>query len=145
MPPASGALVEVVTIYLLGGPATTLKAEEVVPVKPLLAAVRVYPLPTLLTDKSEKVAIPLTALAVTVPDKTPDPGLLVKVKVTLLVALVTVLNNASPILTVTAGLILAPAVTLAGGFVLMLSLDAVPTYISNWFVVTCVRPGLVAT
>src|SRR5205823_3011560 len=65
-------------------------------------------------DRLGKVATPLTAATVVVPDSVPPPGLLPMATVMLAVELVTVLLNASCTVTCTAGLIAAPAVALVG-------------------------------
>src|SRR3954470_7499687 len=65
-------------------------------------------------DRLEKVATPLTAATVDVPDSVPPPGLLPMATVTLAVEVVTVLLNASCTATCTAGAIDAPAVAVVG-------------------------------
>ena len=52
-----------------------LNAPLVVPVSPADAAVSVYPAPTLSRERLEKVATPLNAATVVVPDSVPPPGL----------------------------------------------------------------------
>ena len=61
-----------------------------------------------------KVATPFTAFTVVVPDRVPPPELFPIARVTLLVAEVTVLPDASCIATCNAGEMLAPAVVLLG-------------------------------
>ena len=70
-------------------------------VKPELAAVSTYPVPNLSILRPLKVATPLTALTVAVPDKVPPPGLVVIVSETEAEEVVTVLPPASA--TVTTG------------------------------------------
>src|SRR5688572_25271306 len=65
-------------------------------------------------DSVEKVATPLTAATVVVPDSVPLPGLVPMATVMLAVELVTVLPNVSCTATCTAGAIAAPAVALVG-------------------------------
>jgi hypothetical protein len=66
------------------------------------------------TVRVPKVATPLTAVTVVVPQRVPPPGLSRIATVMLLVAPVTVFPDPSWIATTTAGLIAAPAVTLVG-------------------------------
>src|SRR6266480_1572971 len=82
--------------------------------RPVAAAVRVYPLPVLFTLKPGKVATPLTAATVAVPDSAPPPGLLPSATVTFPEKLVTVLPRLSCVVTWTAGVIAAPATTFDG-------------------------------
>src|SRR5688572_5028291 len=65
-------------------------------------------------DRLEKVATPLTAATVVVPDSVPPPGLVPTATVTLAVELVTVLPNASCTVTCTAGAMATPAVAFVG-------------------------------
>src|SRR4051794_9581319 len=65
-------------------------------------------------DRLEKVATPLAADTVAVPDSVPPPGLVPIATVMLAVELVTVLLNASCTATCTAGEIDAPAIALPG-------------------------------
>src|SRR5512134_3999752 len=65
-------------------------------------------------ERLEKVATPLTADTVVVPESVPPPGLVPMATVMLAVELVTVFPNASCTATCTGGLIDAPAVALAG-------------------------------
>src|SRR5258706_320357 len=72
-----------------------LKAAEVAPVRAPDAAVRVYPVPTLSMERLEKVATPLTAATVVVPESVPPPGLVPMAMATLALELVTVFPKAS--------------------------------------------------
>src|SRR3954468_13924268 len=74
-------------------------------------------------DRFEKVATPLTAATVAVPDSAPPPGLVPMATVMLAEELVTVLLNASCTVTCTAGESDAPAVVLVG-WVVKASLEA---------------------
>src|SRR4051812_5081885 len=65
-------------------------------------------------DRLEKLATPLTAATVVVPENVPLPGLVPGATVTLAVELVTVLPNASCTVTCTAGATATPAVALVG-------------------------------
>src|SRR3954467_4663918 len=65
-------------------------------------------------DRLEKVATPLTADTVAVPDSVPPPGLVPIATVTLAVELVTVFPNVSCTATCTAGEMFAPAIAFAG-------------------------------
>src|SRR3954470_4075777 len=65
-------------------------------------------------DRVAKLATPLTADTVVVPDSVPPPGLVPMATVMLAEELVTVLPNASCTATCTAGLIAAPAMALVG-------------------------------
>jgi hypothetical protein len=60
---------------LLGVPAVTLKAELTALVRPADVAIKVYPVPALLTLRLENVATPLTAVTVIVPESVPLEGL----------------------------------------------------------------------
>src|SRR3989440_9108557 len=64
--------------------------------------------------RSEKVATPLTAATVVVPERVPLAGLVPMATVMLVVAVVTVLPWASWTVTCTAGVIAAPAAALLG-------------------------------
>ena len=75
-------------------------------------ATSVYPLPPLLIDRPGKLATPFTGFTVVVPDSVPPPGFAPIATVTALVALVTVLPEAS--WTATAGAIASPAIALPG-------------------------------
>src|SRR5437868_6225778 len=65
-------------------------------------------------DRMEKVATPVAAATVVVPDSVPLPGLVPMAMVMLAVELVTVLLNASCTVTCTAGAMATPATALAG-------------------------------
>src|SRR5512140_250479 len=65
-------------------------------------------------DRLERVATPLTAPTVVVPESVPPPGLVPMATVTLALELVTVLLNASCTVTCTAGAMDAPAMALVG-------------------------------
>src|SRR5512146_1553965 len=67
-------------------------------------------------DRLEKVATPLTAATVVVPDSLPPPGLVPIATVMLTVELVTVLSNASRTVTCT-GAMDTPATVFVGGVV----------------------------
>jgi hypothetical protein len=84
-------------------------APEVPPVNPVALAVSVYAVPVLSIDKSLKVATPLTALMVTVPESIPPPGFDPMATVSDAALLVTRLLPASRTWTVTAGEITTPA------------------------------------
>ena len=71
-------------------------------------------MPTALTLKVEKVATPFTVATVTVPNSEAPLGLVPSATVTLVVAVVTVLPDASWIATWTAGAIAAPAAAVPG-------------------------------
>ena len=90
---------------------------------PLVAA-SVYPLPTLLSVKPEKLATPLVALTVSVPPSVLLPGLLASATVSLPVKPVATFPSASSAVTVKPNPL--PAVTVAGGWVVMSSCVAVP-------------------
>ena len=102
------------TRSLAAAPTVILNALLVVPVRPLLFAVNVYPVPTLLIDRLLKVATPLTAFWVTVPASVPPPGLLPIATVIGAELLVTTLLLASSTCTVTAGLITAVLTAFVG-------------------------------
>src|SRR5882672_2442696 len=65
-------------------------------------------------DRLEKVATPLTADTVAVPESVPPPGLVPIATVMLAEELVTVFPNASATTTCTAGAIATPAVAFVG-------------------------------
>src|SRR5260370_22749977 len=75
-------------------------------------------------DSALKVATPLTAGVLPPPERVPPPGFVPIAKVTPFVALVTRLLNWSRISTCTAGVIVAPAVVLAGGCTIKFTLFA---------------------
>src|SRR4051812_30006943 len=80
-----------------------LNPAEVAPVSDADAAVSVYPVPTLSMDRLEKVATPLTAATVSVPDSVPLPGFTPIAAVMLAEEVVTVLLKASCTVTCTGG------------------------------------------
>jgi hypothetical protein len=86
----------------------------VAPVRPVADAVSVYPVPAGFRLKFEKVATPLTAATVVVPERVPLAGLVPIATVMLVVAVVTVLPCASWIATCTAGVITPPATAVLG-------------------------------
>src|SRR5436190_1676021 len=81
-------------------------------------------------ERLEKVATPLTAATVVVPDGVPPPGLVPIATVMLAVELVTVLPKASCTVTCTAGEMFTPAVALVG-WTVKASLDAAPVLMLN--------------
>src|SRR3954468_10977222 len=81
-------------------------------------------------ERLEKVATPLTAATVAVPDSVPPPGLVPIATVMLAVELVTVLPKASCTAACTAGEMLTPAVALAG-WTVKASLDAAAAVMFN--------------
>src|SRR5260370_9552887 len=85
----------VVKASLLGAPGVRLKVLLVAPVRPVAAAVSVYPLPALSMLRLENVATPFTAATVIVPERVPVAGLVPTATVTLVAAPVTVLPTAS--------------------------------------------------
>src|SRR5205809_860195 len=89
--------------------------------------------------RSEKVATPLTAATVVVPERVPLAGLVPIATVMLVVAVVTVLPWASWTATCTAGVIAAPAAALLGCTV-KASFAAAPTLMLNAVLVAPVRP-----
>src|SRR3954470_15828683 len=103
-----------VNASLVAAAGLMLKAAEVAPVREAEVALSVYPVPVLSMDRLEKVATPLAAATVAVPESVPPPGLLPMATVMLAVELGTRLPNASCTATCTAGLIAAPAIALDG-------------------------------
>src|SRR5207249_945080 len=103
-----------------------LKPLLMAPVRLVAEAMRVYPLPALSILKFAKVATPLTAATVVVPERVPLAGLVPIATAMLLVAVVTMLPWASWIATCTAGVIAAPPAALLGCTV-KASFAAVPT------------------
>src|SRR3989441_928117 len=87
----------------------------------------------------EKVATPLTAATVVVPERVPLAGLVPIASVMLVVAVVTMLPWASWTATCTAGVIAAPAAALLGCTV-KASFAAAPTLMLNTLLVAPVRP-----
>src|SRR4051812_45795538 len=65
-------------------------------------------------ERFEKLATPLTAATLVVPDSVPPPGLALMASATVAVELVAVLPNASCTITCTAGAMATPAVALDG-------------------------------
>ena len=80
-----------------------LKLADVAVLNPEAVASKVYPIPTLLIEMSLKLASPLTAATVKVPDNVPLPGLLFITKVIESVAVVTRFPPASSVWTLMAG------------------------------------------
>jgi hypothetical protein len=99
---------------LVAGPRVILKVLLVAAVRLPLVALRVYPVPVLLTLKSLNVATPLTALMIVVPDSVPLPGLVPMATVIEAVEEVTVFPPASCTTTVTTGDMSTPAAALLG-------------------------------
>src|SRR5512146_260392 len=124
---------------LAAGPTATLKAADVAAVRPVVFAVRVYPVPALSIVSVLKLATPPTAATLTVPPRVPLFGLVPTARVTLFVAAVTRFPPASRISTCTAGLIVAPPVVLAG-CTRNPSFAAAPTVILNALDVAPVSP-----
>src|SRR2546429_686889 len=91
-----------------------LKPLLMAPVRLVAEAMRVYPLPALSILKFAKVATPLTAATVVVPERVPLAGLVPIATAMLGVAVVTVLPWASWTATCMAGVIPAPAAALLG-------------------------------
>src|SRR3989441_908714 len=87
----------------------------------------------------EKVATPLTAATVVVPERVPLAGLVPIASVMLVVPVVTVLPWASWPVTCTAGVITAPAAALLGCTV-KTSFAAAPALMLNALLVAPVRP-----
>src|SRR5947208_14863710 len=94
--------------------AVRLKPLLLAPVRFVADAVRVYPVPGLLMFRFAKVATPLTAATVVVPERVPLAGLVPIATAMLLVAVVTMLPCASWIATCTAGVNAAPPTALLG-------------------------------
>src|SRR5439155_26967802 len=94
--------------------AVRLKPLLLAPVRFVADAVRVYPVPGLLMFRFAKVATPLTAATVVVPERVPLAGLVPIATVMLVVAVVTLLPWASWTATCTAGVIAAPAAAVLG-------------------------------
>ena len=88
---------------MLAEPAVILKAELVAAVSEPSVAVNVYPVPTRLMLSPEKVATPLEATTVTVPDSAPaepDDGFVPMATVIVLVLVVTAFPSASSTVTI---------------------------------------------
>src|SRR5690348_8029746 len=98
----------------VAAPGVMLKAALVAGVGPVFEAVRVYPVPALLMLMPGKLATPLIAGTVVVPEITPPPALFAMVSVMLPVKEVATLPWASSAATVMSGLIAAPATVLVG-------------------------------
>src|SRR5260370_12034749 len=98
----------VVKASLLGAPGVRLKALLVAPVRPVAAAVSVYPLPALSILRVENVATPFTAATVVVPDRVPLAGLLPTATVTIVAAPVTGFPAASSPIPATPGVTAPP-------------------------------------
>ncbi len=94
--------------------AVMVTAVEVSLVSVPLDATSVYPAAALSIDKSENVATPAAAARVSVPDNVPPPGFAARAITTLPVNVGTTLPLASCAVTVTAGLMLVPAVAFEG-------------------------------
>src|SRR5437899_1985711 len=118
--------------------AVRLKPLLLAPVRFVADAVRVYPVPGLLMFRFAKVATPLTAATVVVPERVPLAGLVPIATVMLVVAVVTVLPWASWTATCTPGVIDAPGTTLLGCTV-KASFAAAPTLMLNTLLVVPVR------
>src|SRR5436190_448812 len=101
----------------VAAPGVMLNGALVPGVRPVAAAVRVYPLPVLLTLKPGKEATPPTAATVAVPVSTPLPGLAPSATVTLPVNAVAVLPCGSCAVTWTDGVIAAAAMAAVGSTV----------------------------
>src|SRR5919201_2267674 len=76
------------------GPTRMLNGLLMAPVRPVLEAVSVYPVPALSMESALKVATPFTALTVRVPLNVPPPGFAPITRVIEAALLVTVLPNA---------------------------------------------------
>src|SRR5262245_48480363 len=100
------------TLKWVATPAETMKLFEFTPAKPLLLAARAY-VPAICKTRVLNVATPFLAATVVVPPSV-AAGPLAMVKVTLAVLLVITLLFWSRNSTVTAGLILFPAIVLVG-------------------------------
>src|SRR5712691_3360104 len=120
-----------------------LKVLLVAPVKPLLAAVNVYPVPVLLIDRSLNVATPLEADAVVVPLNVPEPGFVPIATVIDADEPVTTFPLASSTDTCSAGLIDVPATALEGCMV-NANFVAAPDVMLNVLLVAPVKPVLAA-
>ena len=154
LPPASctatltAGLIESAAVALLGcivkaSLRVILKVKLVAWVKGELVALRVYPLPALSILRLLKVAIPLAALIVLVPDNVPLDGLVLIATVIDALEVVTVLPLASWTATVTAGLIDAAAKVLLGCCT-KANLLAAPAVILKAELVAPLRPVLEA-
>jgi hypothetical protein len=96
------------------GPGVMEKAVLVAPVRPVALAASVYPFPVRLMERLPKVATPLTAATVVVPESVPLPGFEEIAIVTFPVKDVMVVPPLSTARTVMAGEIDAPACSVVG-------------------------------
>src|SRR5439155_1675868 len=112
--PATVVVGWVVNANALGAPGVMLNVLLVAAARPVLVALRVYPVPVLLIDRSPKVATPLTALTVDVPLSVAPPGLVPKATVMEALLPVTVLPKAPCTMTVIAGLMATVDTALVG-------------------------------
>src|ERR1043165_8056557 len=112
--PATALVGWTVNATLAAAAGLMVNAELDAPVSAPDAAVGVYPTPALSMERLEKVATPVTADTVAVPDSAPLPGLAPIATVMLAVELGTRFPNASCTVTWTAGAIATPAVALVG-------------------------------
>ena len=133
---------ELVTDIVMGSP-VMLNGLLVAEVRPVLLATRLYPVPGLLMLRLENVTTPFTALTVTDPPSVPEPGFVPIASVTEALEVVTVLPPASWIVTVTAGVIDAPA-GVFDGCTLNVSFEAVPAVTLNAPLMAPVKPALEA-
>src|SRR5437762_3533772 len=74
-PPATALVGWTVKANSAAAGAVMVNADEVAPVSPAEAAVRVYPATALSMDRLENVATPFTAATVVAPESVPPPGL----------------------------------------------------------------------
>jgi hypothetical protein len=128
---------------LVAPAAVTVNALEVAPVSPELDAVSVYPAPAALMERFEKVAIPLEAATVSVPESVPPPGFAPIAIVTLAELVVTMLPFVSWTCTVTAGEIETPGATF-DGWVPNATFAAAPAVTVNAVEVAPASPELAA-
>src|SRR6266852_3913950 len=98
----------------VAAPGATSNGVLVAPAGPVAAAVRVYPVPTLLMLRLEKVATPETAATVALPESVPPPGFVPSATVTVPVKVGSVLPKPSSAVTCTAGVMDALAAVLLG-------------------------------
>ena len=128
---------------LVGAPKVTAKALLVAGVNVPLVAVKVYPVPALSRLNPLKVATPVAAARVAVPERLPLAGFVPIAKATEAVEVVTVLPPASWIVT-TGDVAKAIPETAAGGWVVKASLAAGPSVMLNVPLVAEVRLAEVA-
>src|SRR5438093_7380489 len=114
-----------------------------VSVSPAAVAASVYPVPLLLILSVAKVATPLIAATVVVPERTPAPGFAAIATVTVPVKPVTVLPATSRAVTSTAGAMAAPAAAVVGCW-RKVRRTAVAGMMSNGPLATPVKPAAVA-